>query len=200
MTGDERMVQKNETASAGRILIATGVALVVAVMILFAAVLPAEYGLDPFGTGKTLGLLALAQVQPIEVEPGEYRLDSAELVVRPTEWVEYSYRLEEGGSMLFSWQATGELSYNFHSAPDGAPAGYAESFDAQESDQAHGTYTAPFPGIHGWYWENTGTDNVTISLTTAGFYSSAQEGRDRVSGYHELRDLRGNMVQETSPR
>ena len=192
------MVHKNEAASAGKILVATGAAVVVAVVILLAAVLPAEYGLDPFGTGETLGLLALAQVQPIAAEPGEYRLDAAELVVRPTEWVEYTYRLEEGGSMLFSWQATGELSYNFHSAPDGAPAGYAESFDAQESDQAHGTYTAPFPGIHGWYWENHGTDNVTISLTTAGFYSTAQEGRDRVSGYHELRDLRGNVVRDAA--
>ena len=97
MTDDERMVHKNEAASAGKILVATGAAVVVAVVILLAAVLPAEYGLDPFGTGETLGLLALAQVQPIAAEPGEYRLDAAELVVRPTEWVEYTYRLEEGG-------------------------------------------------------------------------------------------------------
>ena len=199
MTGNERMAQKNQPASGWKILVATGAALVVAVVVLLGAILPAEYGLDPLGTGEALGLLALAQVQPIETEPGEYRLDSAELVVRPSEWVEYTYRIEEGGGMLFSWQATGELSYNFHSAPDGAPPGYAESFDAQENDQAHGSYTAPFSGIHGWYWENNGNDYVTISLTTAGFYSSAQEARDRVSGYHELRDLRGNEIEE-APR
>jgi len=90
------------------------------------------------------------------------------------------------------------VSYNFHGAPDGAPPGYAESFDAQESAQANGTYTAPFSGIHGWYWENTGTEEVTITLTTAGFYSTAHEARDRVSGYHELTDIRGNALPTTA--
>ena len=68
--------------------------------------------------------------------------------------------------MLFSWQATGALDYNLHSAPDGAPPGYAESFDAQVNDRAHGSYTAPFTGIHGWYWENPtgdpGGDRVAL--------------------------------------
>ena len=77
--------------------------------------------------------------------------------------------------MVFSWDATGDVSYNFHSAPDGAPPGYSESFDARESShEGHGTYTAPFSGIHGWYWENLGADEVTLRLTTAGFYRSAQ--------------------------
>ena len=26
---------------------------------------------------------------------------------------------------------------------------------------ASGTLTAPFPGIHGWYWENTGDKEIT---------------------------------------
>ena len=113
----------------------------------------------------------------------------------PSEWLEYTYRFEEGGSMLFSWQATGPLSYNFHSAPDGAPPGFADSFDAQERDHAHGTYTVPYAGVHGWYWENHTTEEVTISFSTAGFYTDAHEARDRVDGYHPLTDLRGNKIQ-----
>ena len=185
-------------ASRKKIAVAAGVALLTAVVVLVTAILPAEYGIDPLGAGRALGLLALAQVRPIAPESGEYRLDSIGLVLRPSEWVEYTYRLDEGGSMLFSWEASGTVSYNFHSAPDGAPPGYAESFDAQESDQANGTYTAPFSGIHGWYWENTGTEDVTITLTTAGFYSSAHEARDRASGYHELTDIRGNTLPDTA--
>ena len=38
-----------------RILIATGVALATALILLIVAVLPAEYGIDPLGTGKALG-------------------------------------------------------------------------------------------------------------------------------------------------
>ena len=177
-----------------KVIIATGVALSTAAALLFGAILPAEYGIDPLGTGRLLGLLALGQAQPLAAETGEYRVDSAELELYPAEWVEYFYRLDEGSSMVFTWDATGPVSYNFHAAPDGAPAGYAESFDAQESEQGHGTYTAPFSGIHGWYWENVGTEEITLTLTTAGFYTSAEVGRDRATGYRDLTDIRGNPV------
>jgi hypothetical protein len=173
---------------------ATGVALLTAAALLVGAILPAEYGIDPLGTGRLLGLLALGQAQPIATEEGEYRVDGAELKLYPAEWVEIFYRLDEGSNMLFTWVASGPVTYNFHASPDGAPAGYAESFDAQDSQEGHGTYTAPFTGIHGWYWENIGTEEITVTLTTAGFYTSVEEGRARASGYKDLTDIRGNKV------
>lgn len=188
------MSQTNKAVSPRRIALAALAAFLTALLLFVTAVVPAEYGIDPLGTGQLFGLLALAQVPAITTESSEYRLDAAELELAPSEWVEYTYRLEQGGSMLYSWQATGPLSYNFHSAPDGAPPGYAESFDAKESDHAHGSYMAPFIGVHGWYWENHGTDYVTITLSTAGFYSDAHEARDRVDGFHRLTDLRGNKI------
>ena len=130
-----------------RIAVASGVALVVAMVVLVGGILPAEYGIDPLGIGRALGLLTLAQVRPIETEESVYRQDAATLEVSPGEWVEYTYRFEEGGTMVFSWDATGDVSYNFHSAPDGAPPGYAESFDARESSE--GTR-----GVHGAvFWD-----------------------------------------------
>ena len=42
---------------------------------------------------------------------------------------------------------------------------------------ASGTLTAPFPGIHGWYWENTTGEPVTVTLATAGYYNLAHEFR-----------------------
>jgi hypothetical protein len=180
--------------SVRRIGLAALASLVAALLVFAGAVLPAEYGVDPLGTGELFGLLALAQVVAVTAEEDEYRTDAVELTLRPEEWVEYTYRMQEGAAMLYSWRATEPLPYNLHSAPDGAPAGYAESFDAQENDTAHGSYIAPFTGIHGWYWENTGTEEITITLHTAGFYTNAHEGRARASGYHDLTDLRGNSV------
>lgn len=177
-----------------KILVTTGSALLTAAAVLFGAILPSEYAVDPLGTGRLFGLLALGQAQPISLAEDEYRVDQAELSLYPAEWVEYFYRLEEGDTMLFTWNASGPVEYNFHAAPDGAPAGYAESFDARALPDGHGTYTAPFTGIHGWYWENTGTEEITITLHTAGFYTNAHEGRARASGYHDLTDLRGNSV------
>ena len=190
------MAQRVEPASPRRIAVATAVALLVAALLLVTVVLPAEYGIDLIGAGAALGLLGLAQEQPIALQDGEYRLDEAALSVGPGGWLEYTYRMEVGATMLFSWQAGGPLRYNFHSAPDGAPPGYAESFDAQENDRAHGAYTAPFTGVHGWYWENETAEEVTISFWTAGFYSEAHEARDRATGYHALTDLRGNEVRD----
>src|SRR4051812_13797652 len=46
--------------SKAKLVKATAVALAVALIILFTAVLPAEYGIDPLGTGKALGLNGLA--------------------------------------------------------------------------------------------------------------------------------------------
>ena len=188
------MTEQPTLPSRGKVLVASGVALLTAAALLFGAVLPAEYAFDPLGTGRLLGLLALGQAQPIVTEEGEYRVDAAELDLYPAEWVEIFYRLDEGSNMLFTWVASGPVTYNFHASPDGAPAGYAESFDAQDSQEGHGTYTAPFTGIHGWYWENVGTEEITVTLTTAGFYTSVEEGRARASGYKDLTDIRGNKV------
>ena len=190
------MAQRVEPASPRKIAAAAAAALLVAALLLVTVVLPAEYGIDLIGAGAALGLLGLAQEQPIALQDGEYRLDEASLSVGPGGWLEYTYRMEAGAAMLFSWQASGPLNYNFHSAPDGAPPGYAESFDAQENDRAHGAYTAPFTGVHGWYWENETAEEVTISFWTAGFYSEAHEARDRATGYHALTDLRGNAVRD----
>ncbi len=50
-----------EAPPAGTIVNATLIALAVALVILFTAVLPAEYGIDPLRTGKLLGLIGLSK-------------------------------------------------------------------------------------------------------------------------------------------
>ena len=52
--------QAIEAPSKAKLLKATGVALAVALVLLFVAILPAEYGIDPLGAGKALGLTGLA--------------------------------------------------------------------------------------------------------------------------------------------
>ncbi len=180
-------------ASVRKILLATAGAAVAAGIILITAVLPAEYGIDPLGTGRLLGLTDLAggaKQGAIKPQDAAYKTNTATFEIGPYEFVEFKYRLEQGASMVYSWTATGQVIYDFHSEPEGAPAGYAESFDKAQAPAANGTYTAPFSGIHGWFWENPGTKAVTIRLTTAGFYTAAQEFRDNDSSFHPLDDIR----------
>jgi hypothetical protein len=184
-------VQAGESTSR-KILLATAGAAAAAAIILITAVLPAEYGIDPLGTGRLLGLTDLAGGAggAISRQDVPYKTNTATFELGPYEFVEFKYRLEQGASMIYSWTATGLVIYDFHSEPDGAPQGYAESFDKAQTPEAHGSYTAPFSGIHGWFWENPGSKLVTITLTTAGFYSAAQEFRDNDSSFHSLDDIR----------
>lgn len=172
-----------------RIFAATAGALAVATLILVAAVLPAEYGIDPIGTGARLGLLGLfgtsdAQAVPMlrgtsasEIAP--YKIDTIEVQLRPGKTVEYKYRLVTGGSFVYSWSATGKLIYDFHGQPDGKGPSEAKSYErrdrGEETEHAHGSFTAPFDGVHGWYWENPSDRDVTIRLSSAGFYSRSEE-------------------------
>ena len=175
----------------------TTVALVVAAAILVAFVLPAEYAVDPLGTGRWLGLTEIARPSidsaeppavgarmapsvngPIGAYPGEFKVDVFDVVLGPFEYVEYKYQLEQDATMLYSWTATESVVHDFHAERmPGAQGAPEESFDKQERRQANGSYTAPFTGIHGWFWENPGAESVTVRLTTAGFYTAATEIR-----------------------
>ena len=189
----------DETATGGgitppsvrKILLATAGAAGVAAIILITAVLPAEYGIDPLGTGRLFGLTDLAggSTGAIKRQDTAYKTNTASFDLGPYEFVEFKYRLEQGATMIYSWTSTGPVIYDFHSEPDGAPQGYAESFDKAQSPAAHGSYTAPFSGIHGWFWENPNSKLVMIMLMTAGFYLTAQEFRDNDSLFYSLDDI-----------
>jgi hypothetical protein len=189
----------------------TAIAALVAGVLLVTIVMPAEYAIDPLGTGRWLGLTEIASPRivavdapktqgaamvptplgPIGLYPGEFKLDVFEIDLAPYEYVEYKYSLEQGATMLYSWVATGGLLHDFHgerSASAGGPA--EESFDKQDRRQASGSYTAPFAGIHGWYWENPSGEPIKIKLTSAGFYTAAVEIRsDRTRRTPALRSL-----------
>src|SRR5580658_11153898 len=92
-----------ETPPAGAIVRATLIALAVALVILFTAVLPAEYGIDPLRTGKALGLIGLSKAAdnattaagratPVQTgiytaQPSTYKEDSEDLSLTPGEGV-----------------------------------------------------------------------------------------------------------------
>ena len=68
MTTTQTTVQDN-VPSVRSLVIATAVALVAAGAILVAFVLPAEYGIDPLGTGRALGLTDLAKATGEPAKP-----------------------------------------------------------------------------------------------------------------------------------
>jgi hypothetical protein len=179
-----------------RLAVAFGAALLVAGVLLVTVILPAEYAIDPLGTGAKLGLLQLGetgkQVAALEAAKGTatsgapilapqdkaFAQETVTFQLKPREGIEYKYRLEKGEALLYSWSASAPMNTEFHAEPDGAPRGYAQSYEKKDGmTGASGTLTAPFPGIHGWYWQNTTDTNQTVTLTSAGYYNLAHEFR-----------------------
>jgi hypothetical protein len=114
-------------------------------------------------------------------------VDSREFVLGPYEYIECKYHLEKDATMLFSWNATGDVVQQFHGEPDGAPTNSSQSYDKNPRRKADGSFLAPFSGIHGWYWENPGDEPVTVTVTTAGFYTLAHEFH--FNGTRQTRDV-----------
>jgi hypothetical protein len=70
--------------------------------------------------------------------------------------------------LMFSWRADGDVIQDMHGVPDGGTSKDEQSFDKRPRRQAQGSFSAPFSGIHGWFWENPGGTTVRVRLTTAG--------------------------------
>ncbi|HET9196351.1 MAG TPA: hypothetical protein VFO21_25910 [Vicinamibacterales bacterium] len=196
MSTDVKTVETPVSEIRNRLAVATGAALLVAGLVLVAVVLPAEYALDPLGTGAKLGLLDLGltgqQVDALEAGKGAaagggtilapqdaaFKQETITFEAQPREGFEYKYRLEKGEALLYSWTSSAPMNTEFHAEPDGAPRGYAQTYEKKDGmTGASGTLTAPFSGIHGWYWENTTDQPATVTLATAGYYNLSHEFR-----------------------
>jgi hypothetical protein len=192
---EDQVQPQIDAPSRGALAKATGIALLVALFLLFTAVLPAEYGFDPLKTGAALGLTGISQAQVKEVkgatptpapgqtgvytpEPKIYKVDSQDFQLRPGEGVEMKYHMQKGAEMVYGWKADGKLTFEFHGEPDQKPnKDYFESYELDNKigkDASYGSFTAPSTGIHGWFWQNKGSKPVQFHLNVAGFFDSAK--------------------------
>jgi len=155
---------------------------VAAALALVLFVLPAEYDIDPTGAGELMGIKGMAgySVAALSKQPTTYHKDSVTFPLAPFESVEYKYALAQGQSMVFTWQAVStsndpqaELIFDMHSEEKGTDPEDSVTFDIGRAGSVHGSFVAPFDGIHGWYWENRTGEDIVVELVTTGFYSTA---------------------------
>ena len=171
------MTEQSDQAPAPKTLFtASIVAFVIAVIILFTVILPAELEFDPLGVGGLLGIngLSAGDAPPLEEKLVVHRSDYVEFYLEPFQSVEYKYTMDFDSPLVFSWTADAELYFDMHAEPAGLGADGAESFEQGNATTKMGSYHAPFTGIHGWFWENRGSRDVEIRLYTAGFYENSK--------------------------
>ncbi len=188
-----------EPASRRQILIATASAVAVGAVLLVGAVLPAEYGIDPLGIGRATGIAAIwappeqvvapsAQEAPSQrIYASAWRSDVIDIPIDTYESgkvseLEYKVRLRKGATLIYSWEAIGrtdpeELYTEFHghTIAAGKPmtvAYYRKAMGVRDN----GALTAPFDGVHGWFFQNQAVVPIRVRLRLSGFYDLVPPG------------------------
>lgn len=185
------------TASRRELARGMAIALGIAAVLLVFVVLPAEYGIDPTGAGKALGLTALrteptpvpaATPAPITTatpagtiaarQTAAYRTDTRTVTLAPGKGKEIKTRLEKDAALIYSWKTDGGpiASHDFHGEPANAKGDEFESFILDKGiTESRGVLIAPFTGTHGWWWKNETDKPITVTLVTSGFYADIFE-------------------------
>lgn len=180
-------------ASTPQLLKATAVALAIAGAILLIAVLPAEYGMDPTGIGKALGLTALhtSEIETADVaatpviasapatdptahvtqQPTPYQSGEMTLTLQAKEGAEIKAQMRAGDTFVFSWVSDGgPVNFDMHGEKPNDGDNFTSYWKDREKSAGHGSFTAPFDGSQGWYWKNKGDAPVTITVKVSGYF------------------------------
>lgn len=186
-----------------RIILLTASALAAALLILFGAVLPAEYHRDPIGLGRLTGIDALWAPEERIVAPAaravpaaasrsfrqRFRDDVVEIPLKAAgdpehgDELEYKVAMKKGASYIYSWEAPGianieEFYTEFHGHTVGQGEPMTVAFYRKATGVSdNGVFTAPFDGVHGWYFQNQSERPVTVRLRVAGFYELVPAGQ-----------------------
>lgn len=183
----------------GPLLLMTMGALGLGALIVFGAVLPAEFNRDPLGLGKLTGLSRLWAPEETEVAAGStvrareyaapFRTDVVEIPLggflegADRSELEYKVRMAKDATLIYAWEvigATDERDFRFDQHGHTTPApGQAMSVSTWRQDfglKQQGALTAPFDGIQGWQFSNSGERPVVVRLRLSGFYDLVPAG------------------------
>lgn len=177
--------------SAARLLRSTLAAVAVAALILITAVLPAEYGVDPTGVGRVLGLTQMGEIKvslareaaaedapaasavQVPAAPADSGWTDVTIVnLAPGEGKEVKLEMKQGAHASFEWAAVGGVvNHDTHGDSTGAPNSYISYRKATGVASDSGELVAAMDGHHGWFWRNRGTAPVSVTLRTKGDYA-----------------------------
>ena len=175
----------------------------VATAITVCAVLPAEFHIDPTGIGTAAGLMGLSAAPeaksasaagapgaPVPAQvlarsyPAPFRTDTVDIPLKPGESegaeLEYKVQMKAGQTLVYSWTVDAppeEFYFDFHSEMRPAPKETVVSHEQAVGVARNGALTAPFDGIHGWYFQNQSLKPVTVHLKLSGFYTLLPGGK-----------------------
>ena len=129
------------------------------------------------------GLMEIIAGNTVAAEPGAHKpyatvFASEETMIRleSLEEVELKVRMAKDDTLLYSWESGEPVYVDTHGEPLDYPDSPAVRYEERDGvNSGHGRITAPFAGLHGWYWLNTSETAITITLKTSGHYQDLRE-------------------------
>ncbi|MBU1379142.1 MAG: hypothetical protein KKE02_01675 [Alphaproteobacteria bacterium] len=186
----------------GPLLAALPGAVVLAVLIVLGAILPAEFNRDPLGVGKLSGLSRLWAPDEKTVDPKAggvarareydipFRTDVVEIPLgdfmagADKSELEYKVRMPRDATLTYSWEVVGTTEprdFHFdqhgHTTPKPGEAMTVATYKQGYGLKQSGALTAPFDGIQGWQFSNSSEKPVVVKLRLAGFYTLIPSGQ-----------------------
>ena len=185
----------------GRLILATLGALVLAALIVLGAILPAEFNRDPLGLGKLSGLSRLWAPADRKVDASQgaarareydipFRTDVVEIPLgdflagADKSELEYKVRMKKDATLIYAWEVIGasdprdfHFDQHGHTTPKPGEAMSVATYRQAFGLKQQGALTAPFDGIQGWQFSNSGEKPVVVRLRLAGFYELIPSGQ-----------------------
>lgn len=127
----------------------------------------------------------------IHLESAPFRAEVIDIEIEDFGEVEYKFIMPADTTFVYSWEvldAVGDgVYYDFHGHPPSAdaadyPDGFEMAYARGESITQHGSFTAPFPGYHGFYFMNIEEGPITVRLTISGYWDEHLEMYRAVDG------------------
>ena len=194
--------QPTAPMSRGRLIAWSLAALAAAVLIVFGAILPAEYDKDYLGLGRITGISRLWAPDEVTVNAKgaagplareypdiPYREDFVEIPLggfltgAQNSELEWKVRMQKGATVTYSWEAVGAerpddvfYEHHGHDLPAAGQGMTVSTYRKASGLKQAGALTAPFDGIHGWFFQNSSEKPVVIRIRISGFYRLIRAG------------------------
>ena len=187
---NSNMPDKSELPSTAKLVKSTILAAVSACVLLVTVVMPAEYGIDPTGVGRFIGLKRMGEIKvslsqeaaaqqteapaalTAEVNPSaaatKIRSDEMQVTLAPNEGTEIKVELAKGKKVEYSWASDGgRVNFDIHGDSKKPKIDY-HGYGKGSEQKDEGVLTAAFDGNHGWYWRNRTPNTLTVILKVKG--------------------------------
>jgi len=191
------MSNENVRVPKDKLIRNTGIAALIAIVLLLTIILPAEYDIDPTGVGSVLGIRGLshqAAVENVNAEIEERAMAAAsplhinhqpplkfvhvDLVLEPYGQGEFKLKMQANAQLSYLWHSGSDLVYaDLHGhtlvlGDEGEQEIVVRYLETQEGTGESGQFDTPFGGDHGWYFLNLETRPINIRVQISGNFDS----------------------------